>query len=195
MYTFYFYENIFLVLSKNLIIFVKNNRFMKLKYFILLTTLLSINAVFSQNNTISGKISTKSNPLAYANVYLKKTKIGTASNENGFYQLKNIPKGNYTLVVSTVGYQTKSIKITVGENENITKNFTLKEDSSLDEIVVSGTLKPVTKSNSPIPVEVYSPTFFKKNPAPSVFESMANVNGVRPQVNCSVCNTGDIHIN
>ncbi|MEO9570697.1 MAG: TonB-dependent receptor [Polaribacter sp.] len=168
---------------------------MKLKYFIILTALLSINAVFSQNNTISGKISTKSNALPYANVYLKKTKIGVASNENGFYQLKNIPKGSYTLVVSTVGYQRKSIKITVDENENITKNFTLKEDSSLDEIVVSGTLKPVTKSNSPIPVEVYSPTFFKKNPTPSVFESMANVNGVRPQVNCSVCNTGDIHIN
>jgi outer membrane receptor for ferrienterochelin and colicins len=46
-----------------------------------------------------------------------------------------------------------------------------------------------------VPVEVYSETFFKKNPTPSVFESLQNVNGVRPQLNCNVCNTGDIHIN
>jgi outer membrane receptor for ferrienterochelin and colicins len=48
---------------------------------------------------------------------------------------------------------------------------------------------------SPVPVEIYSPTFFKKNPTPNVFEALQNVNGVRPQLNCNVCNTGDIHIN
>jgi outer membrane receptor for ferrienterochelin and colicins len=42
---------------------------------------------------------------------------------------------------------------------------------------------------------VYSKTFFKKNPTPSVFESLQNVNGIRPQLNCNICNTGDIHIN
>ena len=42
---------------------------------------------------------------------------------------------------------------------------------------------------------MYSTTFFKKNPTPSIFESLQNVNGVRPQLNCNVCNTGDIHIN
>jgi outer membrane receptor for ferrienterochelin and colicins len=56
-------------------------------------------------------------------------------------------------------------------------------------------MRQVLRSVSPIPVEVYTPQFFKKNPAPSIFESLQNVNGVRPQINCSVCNTGDIHIN
>jgi len=60
---------------------------------------------------------------------------------------------------------------------------------------VSGNLKPVSKSASSVPVDVYSKSFFKKNPTPSIFESLQNVNGVRPQLNCNVCNTGDIHIN
>ena len=30
---------------------------------------------------------------------------------------------------------------------------------------------------------------------PSIFEALQNVNGVRPQLNCNICNTGDIHIN
>ena len=86
-------------------------------------------------------------------------------------------------------------QINFKENQQIKRTFSLSETESLEGIVISGTLKPVTKSNSPVPVEVYSKTFFKKNPTPSIFDSMQNVNGVRPQLNCNVCNTGDIHIN
>jgi outer membrane receptor for ferrienterochelin and colicins len=67
--------------------------------------------------------------------------------------------------------------------------------SNLEEVVVSGTMKPMRRLESPVAVEVYTANFFRKNPTPSLFESMQGVNGVRPQINCSVCNTGDIHIN
>mgnify|MGYP000344928398 FL=1 len=181
----------FLVLSKNNFIFAKNLELKKLTF---LFILLFSSLCFSQ--TITGKITDKNgNGIPYVNVYLKKTKIGNSTNEKGFYQLKNIKKGNYTLVISSIGYKTKSVKISIRENQKIIKNFTLSEDNSLDEIVISGTLKPISKLASPVPVEVYSETFFKKNPTPSIFESLQNVNGVRPQLNCNVCNTGDIHIN
>ncbi|MDC3195842.1 TonB-dependent receptor, partial [Flavobacteriaceae bacterium] len=100
-------------------------------------------------------------------------------------------------VVSSLGYKTKTTEITFNKNENekIIQNFSLVSDNSLDEIVVSGNLRPVSKSASSVPVDVYSKSFFKKNPTPSIFESLQNVNGVRPQLNCNVCNTGDIHIN
>ena len=153
-------------------------------------------STFMVSQTISGKITADNgDEIPYANVYLKKTKIGTSSNDTGLYELKNMPKDSYTLIVSSIGFKTKALKITVKNDEKITRNVTLLEDDSLDEIVISGTLRPVSKTNSPVPVEVYSETFFKKNPTPSIFESLQNVNGVRPQLNCSVCNTGDIHIN
>ncbi len=66
---------------------------------------------------------------------------------------------------------------------------------SLDEIVISGTMKAVKRMESPVPVEIYKPVYFKKNPTANIFEALQNVNGVRPQLNCNVCNTGDIHIN
>jgi outer membrane receptor for ferrienterochelin and colicins len=153
-------------------------------------------STFTLGQTIRGKITTENgDEIPYANVYLKKTKIGTSSNNNGFYELNKIPKDRYTLIISSIGYKTKSIKIHIISDKKITRNVTLLEDDSLDEIVISGTLRPVSKTNSPVPVEVYSETFFRKNPTPSIFESLQNVNGVRPQLNCSVCNTGDIHIN
>lgn len=160
--------------------------------------LLFILGVFTTNaqlNSIKGKITSNGKPLPYVNVYLKNTKIGTSSNENGFFELQNIENGGYTIVASSIGFKSKSAKINLKNASTITKNFDLNENNDLDEIVVSGTLRPVTKSNSPVPVEVYSKTFFKKNPTPSIFESLQNVNGVRPQLNCNVCNTGDIHIN
>jgi outer membrane receptor for ferrienterochelin and colicins len=80
---------------------------------------------------------------------------------------------------------------------NIEKDSLAKKEqhSELNEVVVSGTLKAIKRLESAVPVEVYSPVFFKKNPTPSIYEALQNVNGVRPQLNCGVCNTGDIHIN
>jgi len=156
---------------------------------------LGIAAIKGQTNSISGKVSSNGEVLPFVNVYLKKTKQGTSTNKNGFFELKNIPNGTYTIVASSIGYKFKSKKITLIGNQKIVKNFNLKVNDALEEIVISGTLRPVTKSNSPVPVEVYSKTFFRKNPTPSIFESLQNVNGVSPQLNCSVCNTGDIHIN
>ena len=163
-----------------------------LKFLIFIFSLCS----YAQKNHLSGKIYDQKNQiLPYVNVYFKNTQMGNISNDDGTYEIKNIPSGTYILILSSLGYKTKSIKITFSNDVKIQRNFTLESDNSLDEIVVSGTLRPVTKSSSPVPVEVYSKAFFKKNPTPSIFESLQNINGVRPQLNCNVCNTGDIHIN
>ncbi len=65
----------------------------------------------------------------------------------------------------------------------------------LKEVVVSGTLRETSRLASPIPVETFTQTFFRKSVAPTLFESLNLINGVQPQINCNVCNTGDIHIN
>ena len=82
----------------------------------------------------------------------------------------------------------------VSDSATSVKKEILKSQN-INDVVITGTLKPVSRSKSPVAVEIYSQKFFQKNPTPSVFESIAMVNGVKPQLNCSVCNTGDIHIN
>lgn len=67
--------------------------------------------------------------------------------------------------------------------------------SVLNEVVISASIKPVSKDDCTIPIELYHSSYFSKNPTPSLFDALSNVNGVRPQVNCNICNTGDIHIN
>ena len=150
----------------------------------------------AQNFEIKGTVSDNGMAVPFANIYLKNTDMGTSSNEDGFYLIRVSNSGNYTLIVSALGYAPYQRKIILGKNEPVVLDISLQSSmESLDEMVVTGTLKPVSRLESPVPVEVYSPKFFKKNPTASIFEALQNVNGVRPQINCNVCNTGDIHIN
>lgn len=166
-----------------------NNKFTWLKSILFLIT----SSAIAQTN-ISGNISSDGEPLPFANVYISKLSKGAVADELGNYTIPNIPNGTYSLSASFAGF-TKESKTIILSGEPKEVNFDLKEDNSLNEVVISGTLKPVLRIESPVPVEVYTPTFLKKNPTPSIFDALQNVNGVRPQLNCNVCNTGDIHIN
>ena len=146
--------------------------------------------------SIQGRVETEGNALPYANVFLKNSTFGTATDEQGNFSIQDVPDGVYTLRVSSQGFKTFSKKISVPAEEAILYTIELEADAQqLEETVVSGTLKPVSRLESPVPVEIYAPSFFRKNPTPNIFEALQNVNGVRPQINCNVCNTGDIHIN
>lgn len=134
-------------------------------------------------------------PLAYASVLVLPSGVGTTTDMSGNFSV-NIPEVRTPsqIIVSFIGYKTDTI--TISERQKRYTVLLSHDVSALHEVVVvSGTMKEVTKMGSPIPVEVYSPALFMKNPTPSIFESLSMVNGVQPQLNCNVCNTGDIHIN
>ena len=165
-----------------------------MKYLFLTILILSAISLHSQN--ISGKVESSIPVGQEINVSLLNTTFKTQTDSLGFYKLENIPKGNYKINVTSTGFKPVTQRISVLENENLNLDFELEEDQNeLNEVVVSGTLKPVKRLESAVPVEVYSPVFFKKNPTPSIYDALQNINGVRPQLNCGVCNTGDIHIN
>ncbi|WP_296704034.1 TonB-dependent receptor [Algoriphagus sp.] len=166
--------------------------------FLLLFLFLSVlyTPSYSQDNRIEGKVISGGEVLEFANVLLKGTTIGAVTDEDGRFKIFVKDSGNYQVQVSRIGFKTKSAMVSVPSSESVNLIFDLENmDAGLDEVVVSGTMQEVSKLDSPVPVEVYSANFFRANPTPSVFESLQNVNGVRPQINCNVCNTGDIHIN
>ncbi len=153
--------------------------------------------LLAQNGAVSGYVKNGEDPLLFVNVGFKDFPKGAVTDENGFFEISNVPYGNHTLLVSMVGFESITLPVVIDrEKVRLDESIILVEKPSfLEGVVVTGTMKEVSKLESPVPVEVYSPAFFRANPTPSVFESLQNVNGVRPQINCNVCNTGDIHIN
>lgn len=102
-----------------------------------LMLLISI-SVFSQHKTmISGKVlSTEKTTVDFATVYLKGTNYGGTTNEEGIYHLQ-APAGEYTLVVSAIGYKTieKPVKLMRGERTKM--NVVISPQATeLDEVVV-----------------------------------------------------------
>ncbi|HSB93472.1 MAG TPA: TonB-dependent receptor plug domain-containing protein, partial [Flavitalea sp.] len=158
---------------------------MKLVFIFLLV--IVANNSYAQSRAIQVVASPGFEPVAGATIQWLASGIKQVSNETGHFKLGATDTGN--VIVSAVGYITDTF------STRFHRMVLKKDEAVLGEVVVSGTMRTVRKSASAIAVESYSPKFFLKNPTPSLFDALQLVNGIRPQLNCNVCNTGDIHIN
>ena len=169
---------------------------MKIKTTISLIFIFSAISIFTYAQEIKGIITSKDKGVSFANIIISNTKFGTQADENGRFLFRNIASGKQKLQISSVGYKSKSLEINILSERTTNLNIELEEENTqLNEVVVTGTMKETSINESPASIQILNPTFFRKNPTPSLFESLSMVNGVRPQLNCNVCNTGDIHIN
>ncbi|RZA02162.1 MAG: TonB-dependent receptor, partial [Sphingobacteriaceae bacterium] len=106
---------------------------------------------------------------------------GASTNADGSYEINDIPHGKYDISFSAVGYKAQKRSVTIGNDSALTLNISLRKElaTSLDEVVVTGTMKEISRTESPIPVEIITPKLFQKNPTPSLFEAVGMVNGVQ----------------
>jgi len=75
----------------------------------------------------------------FATVYLKGTGHGGITNQEGIYHV-SAPAGNYTLVVSAVGYKTVEKPVTLLRGQRVRQNITISpETQQLDEVTVVST--------------------------------------------------------
>ncbi|RYZ29686.1 MAG: TonB-dependent receptor [Chitinophagaceae bacterium] len=156
---------------------------------------LLVSAAAMAQVELKGIVKGNEQVMAGATISLNKQHTVMADSA-GRFLFTSLAAGKYSLQVTMSGYDPYFQNITIKDSIPLFLTIDLQSNaSSLDAVVVSGTMKSVRRLESPIAVEVYSHQFFKKNPSPSVFEALSMVNGVRPQINCNVCNTGDIHIN
>lgn len=120
---------------------IKGNRFLTF----LTIILLSISAAFAQagNGMISGKVlSLDGDPLDFATVMLKGTKYTSTTNDKGLYHI-SAPAGQYTLVVSSVGFEKKEISVKIEPNQRRRINVKLNSNTHLADLIVVA--NPVSK--------------------------------------------------
>lgn len=107
--------------------------------------------------------------LAYVTVALKGTTIGTTTDATGHYFLKNLPEGDFTLEVASVGYKTVRQEVRLTRGKSLEMNFEIEEDMvALDGVVVSQTeYGSLHSGKSPLPTKttvadtssLYSPRY------------------------------------
>ncbi len=119
---------------------IKRNKERHMKH-IFYTALFFISALsFAQNTgSISGNLldfESNNYPLMFAKVLIKETGAEVLSDEKGLFKFENLSDGDYTLVSSFVGYDTKESKIKVESNKTTTLKITLEPSTiSLDDLI------------------------------------------------------------
>ncbi|WP_311322456.1 carboxypeptidase-like regulatory domain-containing protein [Capnocytophaga leadbetteri] len=102
-----------------------------LRYILLWGLLLPLTA-FSQQFSKGTVVDEANLPLMGAEVYWNGTQIGVSTDDNGTFTLKRTENSN-TLVISYIGYKTKTVKVTNSEALHIQ----LEPQSALEEVVVT----------------------------------------------------------
>ena len=120
---------------------------MKIRLFILFLSCFVAFSVKAQDGLVVGEVSESGDVVDFATVYLKKTNYGCMTYEKGFFEMI-VPKGEYLLVVSAVGYETTECKVVVVAGETTRVNVQMKTAvTELEEVeVVSSGVSRVRNS-------------------------------------------------
>ncbi|WP_209330993.1 TonB-dependent receptor [Lunatimonas salinarum] len=112
-------------------------RYYLISAFIFLFTLTGM----SQQVSLQGRVFNPINnePIPFANVVVQGVDLGTVSDENGNYQLSDIPPGLYNVRASFVGFKPNTVfEVQITRARAVQLDFPLEEDASdLAEVVVS----------------------------------------------------------
>ena len=140
--------------------------------------------------TVSGFIRTETGePLAGIHVRLDGTSYATTTDNEGKFEIKNVPVGTYTFLASGIGYQVKKENIEVKTNQETVLQYKLNSHTNeLSEVVISSvrnqSFSAVNKINVPLrdlPLTTSTVTVktIEQRGADDLGEAMKNTTGVR----------------
>ena len=149
----------------------------------LIFSFIIISILKAQTSIISGFVSDSSSgeSLIGANVFLRETGQGMATDVNGYYIIQDIVSGNYTLMVSYIGFDMYKQKTRLSDGESKKVNINLVEQVvQLTEIEV--TAEKLQRRNNIQPSKInLSPRMMKAAPAlaePDLFRTIQALPGV-----------------
>jgi hypothetical protein len=110
------------------------------KFLLLLSISIFTTIAYSQTGNIRGFVYDKNSaePIMFCNVILQGTTIGASTDINGMYNISKVLAGDYTLMVTYIGYDTSTVNITLKKGKVLTQNLEISESSvKLSEVRIS----------------------------------------------------------
>ena len=143
--------------------------------FVHLPTLAQENQLVEVSGTIVDHDSKE--PLAGVGVLIKGTVAGTTSDQKGNFKLRSKLKFPFTLVFSSVGFQTQEFVV---KDLSDKLNIELVTQTLLaNEVVITASRVPEKILKSPVAIEKLDIRAIRESPAPSFYDALENVKGVQ----------------
>lgn len=123
----------------------------KITIFVFLLSCLIISLLAQETGTLKGTVTDEQGrPIAYANIIIKGTTLGTSSRENGEYEIKGIAPGTYTVICQLMGYASNVVSdVKIEANKFYTLQFKLiKKNLQMQTMTGKAKEESVTKDRS-----------------------------------------------
>lgn len=167
-----------------------------MKNILYLTLFLISVCSMAQTGNLKGIVSSDNTPVEGVTIAVKEKNISTRTAQNGSFELRNIPAGNQTIVVSYVGYRTITQRVLITENQTLEIHMEIAEDLlSIEEVVVSATRSEVPQYRSPVIVSRISSKSFEATQSLSLSEGLNFSPGLRLETNCQNCGFTQVRMN
>ena len=137
--------------------------------------------LFAQSGSITGRILDEENndPLIGANVIVVGTTMGAATDLNGNYLIQNVPVGAVSLNVSYIGYEEKSIDLTVTLGEIVTANIALAPEAiQMQTYVVTASRRRERVEDAPAAISVITQKEIRRESNTNLGDYLKQVKGV-----------------
>lgn len=137
----------------------------------------------SKTGIISGEVrdAVTKQPLPGANIIIDGTNMGSACDENGYFVIKNVAPGRYSLKASMISYLSSVItELNINPNRNHSVNFELNPTAmEMDEVKVTADYFYRPDEN-PVSFRTISPEEIRRSPgsAEDIFRVMQSLPGV-----------------
>ncbi len=165
---------------------------------VLFLVLVSFNGN-AQQGYVHGRIVDSNNyPLPGAAIYLKNhVESGTISDVNGFYRLKNVSAGPYSIEVNYIGFERAVREIEIKAGEGLQVDVVLKEGIELQEIKINGQLQGQTKAlnqqkNSINITNVIAADQVERFPDANIGDALKRIPGINVQYDQGEARFGNI---
>lgn len=154
-----------------------------------------VNSTFANTYEIQGLIKDSNNdPVTGATIRIENTTLGSYADKNGKFIIKNLPSGEFDILITAIGYKATKKKINIDENEKI--DVILEESSIMtDPVVVTGTRKEKLYEDSPVKISVISQKVFETTSSMNIQEGLNFQPGLRIENTCQNCGPSAIRIN
>ncbi|PRZ02245.1 iron complex outermembrane receptor protein [Marinilabilia salmonicolor] len=146
--------------------------------FLWLLLLVSSGLTGQSSLSLQGVVTCQHNdPLPGAVVHIKSLGLGTVTDEDGAFLIKNISSGKYVVEVSFLGYEPWLREIDI--NEQVPLHISLqREDHSLNEVVVEGTYRSILNREDSRSVAVVDRKFIEDNRSGSLMQTLRRLPGI-----------------
>ena len=149
------------------------------KYFAIIYMVASFS--FGQTGTITGKVldASDGSPLMGANVVLEGTTQGAASSTDGQYSILQVDPGDYTLMVSYIGYETLKMDVTVISGETLSQDLELEPEAiQMETYVVTASRRRERVEDAPAAISVISKTEIRRESNTNLGDYLKGTKGI-----------------